>query len=756
MEALLKLEHKDFELLVSCNSYDRTFKKAAACMRVGADAEALQSYYIWSDKSAVLTCRGNTVVQGTHVPSAFFENTDYQYWIRFKTAVRTAYIDTPLRAVSEGFCFNEDAQVLYGHINYGNDIGRTDLKISYRPEGGEKQSFVFSYDVLSTKLDYHNDLKHIIRDIEQEYRMLSIDFFRRTHHSFAEKQQGETPDIIWWNVFREVNEEFIQAVKAVVDRPRHKISRKETYCRADKLKRLNPKLESELAEHRAETHRLYRTEVPDMSADTFENRFLKYAVKTVAMKFMELKARIVENYPMDSSIRFIETLTDTEEELKRLMNHSFFRMVGNFKGMNQESLALKQGTGYSQIYRIWLLLTCSYDLEEGIRSLELKDIATLYEIWCFIEVKNLVRSLLGENNLDVDNQSRVELNRHFTYSLTKGQTSKVVFSRMTSEGEKVELAEVIYNPKEDRKSDTNETSIEHTYSFTVPQKPDIVLQLTRRDIDTGFRLTYLFDAKYRIEKPQAEGADTPPDDAINQMHRYRDALYYDPRQEGLPIKKEVLGGYILFPGNGTDDEVAQADFYRSIEKVNIGAFPLRPNNKNSSCLLRNFLQSLIWEQPTLQILQDVKAQKGTTLTLEKSGTILAVTIFENGQREYYQQFMDREKEIEYYFGKITLSNQLSKLNFQKYDYFVPVIKGKIRDIYLIEHSSIRYRKELPRLNNRPIADDDVRIVLKLVKPSYLVGSKQFVSLHPNLFPPRRWGFREFVSVRELLGYAAAE
>lgn len=39
--------------------------------------------------------------------------------------------------------------------------------------------------------------------------------------------------------------------------------------------------------------------------------------------------------------------------------------------------------------------------------------------------------------------------------------------------------------------------------------------------------------------------DVPPDDAINQMHRYRDALYYDPKQEGLPIKKEVLGGYIL-------------------------------------------------------------------------------------------------------------------------------------------------------------------------------------------------------------------
>ena len=151
-------------------------------------------------------------------------------------------------------------------------------------------------------------------------------------------------------------------------------------------------------------------------------------------------------------------------------------------------------------------------------------------------------------------------------------------------------------------------------------------------------------------------------------------------------------------------------------------------------------------------MQDVKAQKGTNLTLEKSGTILAVTIFENGQREYFQKFIDREKEIEYYFGKITASNKLSQLNFQKYDFFVPVIRGQIRDIYQIAFSSIRYRKDLPHIHNKTIAEDDVRVVMKLVKPSYLVGNKKFISLQSSLFPPRRWGFKEFVSVRELLNY----
>ena len=33
---------------------------------------------------------------------------------------------------------------------------------------------------------------------------------------------------------------------------------------------------------------------------------------------------------------------------------------------------------------------------------------------------------------------------------------------------------------------------------TVAQKPDIVLQLTKHDLQKDMKMTYLFDAKYRI------------------------------------------------------------------------------------------------------------------------------------------------------------------------------------------------------------------------------------------------------------------
>ena len=55
----------------------------------------------------------------------------------------------------------------------------------------------------------------------------------------------------------------------------------------------------------------------------------------------------------------------------------------------------------------------------------------------------------------------------------------------------------------------------------------------------NIKLTYLFDAKYRIDNQLTNGVDTPPDDAINQMHRYRDAIYYKENCTNT-LKKEVI------------------------------------------------------------------------------------------------------------------------------------------------------------------------------------------------------------------------
>jgi phosphatidylethanolamine-binding protein (PEBP) family uncharacterized protein len=165
--------------------------------------------------------------------------------------------------------------------------------------------------------------------------------------------------------------------------------------------------------------------------------------------------------------------------------------------------------------------------------------------------------------------------------------------------------------------------IENVESLTVPQKPDIVLQLTKDDIQKGMKMTYLFDAKYRIEGRTVNGVDTPPDNAINQMHRYRDAIYYK-EHSSSELKKEVVGGYILFPGDGQKADVAASKFYKSIEEVNIGAFPLRPKDIENRELLVKFIESLIGRAST-QILEKAIPQKGLQYTtFEPKGSMYMI------------------------------------------------------------------------------------------------------------------------------------
>ena len=575
---LLTIVHQDFTLSIECGKFDAIWDKA----KNNIGEEQLTSTYSWSDGVVLVKRNDEPIENGQVAPGIFFDNADYPIWVEFKDYVKKAQFGSILQNENEKFTFRK--QILAGFLNYGNEVGRSEIQLIYQV-GAETRNFVFSSEVLSTKLNYHDHWEKIIEDIEQEYRMLSLDYMRRTFHGFSPDSSGDTPEIIWWSVFNNEQKKFIKACKNIIDRPRHRLHGKETYKRADRLTFVPSSIENELAEHRNDTAHLYRVEQRVWTNDTQENRFLKFALGQITAKYESLKKRIeaVKN----ASEVMKEDMQTTLAVLKHLQRNTFFRTVGNYKGMSQESLVLQKATGYSQVYRTWSLLRKSYSLNDGIYRLQTKDIATLYEIWCFIEVSHIVKEKLHLSDDDIDHRNRMEMNGLFTWDLGKGEHSRILFKK-----DGIELAELIYNPKSSERENKS-VGIKDLVVPTVPQKPDIVLQLTKSDLQEGMKLTYLFDAKYRIDGKDKKGVDVPPEDAINQMHRYRDAIYYKDYQTDS-LKKEVIGGYILFPGDGEPTDVAVSKFYQSIDKVNIGAFPLRPKDVHNRQLLEQFI-----ENPTL-------------------------------------------------------------------------------------------------------------------------------------------------------------
>ena len=593
---LLTIQHEDFTMYVECSKYEAIWEKAVR--NVGEDN--LLTTYTWTDGVKSAKIGDDLLENGAQAKAVFFDNAEYPIWVEFETHVNKAQFGSMLQADNDRFSFR--GRTLAGFINYGNEIGRSELQLVYNI-GKEQRHFKLCYEVLSTKLNYHEHWKKIIEDIEAEYRMLSLDYMKRTFHGFTPDTTGDTPDLIWWSIFAKEQETFIKACRSIIERPRRRLKGYEVYLRADKLKRVLANIENELAEHRKEQAHLYRIEEHIQSNDTQENRFLKYALGQIADKYEMLKRRIEAVKNTSDTLK--KEMDAVQKDLTHLKRHPFFRTVGRFKGLTQESLVLQRATGYSQVYRTWNLLRRAYSLNDGIYRLQSKDIATLYEIWCFIEVSHIVKDLLGA---EADHRNRMEMNGIFTWELGKGDHSRILFRK-----DGVELAELVYNPKHTDKENGN-IGISNVESRTVPQKPDIVLQLTKDDLQKGMKMTYLFDAKYRIEGRTEKGVDTPPEDAINQMHRYRDAIYYkDNTGNDETLKKEVIGGYILFPGDGSPAEVANARFQQSLDEVNIGAFPLRPKDKENRKLLEDFIQKLIGSSAS-KILDEAIPQKGLHYT----------------------------------------------------------------------------------------------------------------------------------------------
>ena len=659
---LLTIEHKDFTMIVECTKFDGIWNKAKS--NVGEDK--LYSTYSWSDgvvsvKRTFDADHEIDIEQGVPAPATFFDNADYPIWIEFKDYVKDAQFGSILQNDNDRFSFRR--HILAGFINYKNEIGRSEIQIIYKVDK-ETRAFRFGFEVLSTKLDYHEHWRTIVEDIEREYRMLSLDYMRRTFHGFSPDQNGEHPDIVWWSVFEGEQQKFIKACKSIIDRPRHRLHGEEVYLRADKLKQTPHNIENRLAEHRKEPAYLYRVEQHILSNDTQENRFLKFALHQISKRYEDLRQRIEAVKTASGTMK--SAMLATSETLKRLQHHPFFRTIGRFKGISQESMVLQKATGYSQVYRTWNLLRRAYSLNDGLYRLQTKDIATLYEIWCFIEVSHIVKAQLHLDDEDVEHRNRMEMNGIFSWELGKGEHSRILFRK-----DGVELAELVYNPKNADKENDN-VGMKDLVVPTVPQKPDIVLQLTKNDLQQGMKMTYLFDAKYRIEGKD-KGVDVPPEDAINQMHRYRDAIYYKD-YDANALKKEVIGGYILFPGDGEPNDVAVSKFYKTIKEVNIGAFPLRPKDVENRKLLENFIDELIHTK-SYETIAHVIPQKGAYV--EVGNRVLIGLVKEDNR--LFQAFMDGTATL-YYSGK----QFPTTIALQDLHFFMPYIKGKgIRDVYEI-------------------------------------------------------------------------
>lgn len=707
------VENEDVNIRFSCPNHNHRIEEIVRNLCVQTDGSKDASKKM--SRFTILEGNGSFVFNGEKAEgndirheAVFFENTEYPLIVRGAHGKTLTEVSLEIngRSRSEEDPKNtiiSDGGELYGSLNFRNQVGMTDFTFRYKLKGEtQKRSLKFMTEVLSYKLDYRSDLRTIISDIEREYALLSAAFMKDTYLSMR-RHSGESHELIWWQIFKSCYKDIIAAAKTIIERPKRRLRSVPRYERAERMAVLPREFENEYQTHKGNPSHLYRTEEMILSHDTIENRFLKHALNEMTRKFISIKQHIMTALHLEDPMKIDTSIDEMENELLRLKNNSFFRGVGIFRGFSQDNLVMKQAHGYKTIMEKWIELQQGYELEEGLRKLEVKDISDLYEIWCFIKVKNIVEETLREmgKNAHQEVNGRA-INREFIPQLVYGGSMSFI------DKDNIELACVSYNAQVERADRRKESAITGTDTMTTVQRPDIVLRLSKTS-DSGMKYTYLFDAKYRIDDNKINNMDVPPEDAINQMHRYRDAIYYT--EEGIDkehLKKEIIAGYVLFPGKINPDalDLDAGDYYyqQSNRSIGIGAFPLRPDQKvilpdgsttvnplNSEKALRDQIRRWLEEENAREGLLDRSIpQKGLEYADEpvSKGTYFLHSIDRHVNKD--------KKAIEDGTGTEAVSgyNLISSgTDFQKVRYFVPVIGHEVKGYYKVESVMVVDKKK---------------------------------------------------------------
>lgn len=479
------------------------------------------------------------------------------------------------------------SQDLSGIINFKGDIGYTDLIVNVN----NKEELKITLEVYPSKITYKEDYKAILNDVNEEIYNLSYGFLSRTYMSTQIINKKNNNDSEFYSILTYVFDKLINSIDIILCNPNHMLQKQESIVKYHKVRNVSNESIKYLEKRPYLLNKVNNSYIPEkalvvkkiVSEDTKENRFTKFMLIKIIKKIDAFIVKyeknnkyenVAERYKTNKDIDVIERLRKYKREISKRLNTSFLSRVSPQFNEANLSLVFSMASGYKDFYKYYLMLQKGLSINSNIFTLSMKELSLLYEYWCFIKINSLLKKKYKLISTDV-----LKLNKDGVYvTLKKGKEASFKYLNPKTNEEFI----VYYNAGRDSK--------------TVSQKPDNILSVCKDGTSKAYE--FIFDAKYKIdtspkykEKYNTSG---PKEDDINTMHRYRDSIIYDYKKDKLfhkNINNCIFGAFVLFP---YDNEVKFKNhkFYKSIEEVNVGAFPFLPSTTG---LMENFLDELINE-----------------------------------------------------------------------------------------------------------------------------------------------------------------
>lgn len=470
-------------------------------------------------------------------------------------------------------------KILSGVLNFGTEIGLSEFKIYVN--GQEYLKVVM--EIFPSKIDYQEDYINILRDVNDEIYNLAFDFLKRTYLWSSLNENIGSSLTEFFSIISIIFDKLKTSIDIILKTPHHVLQQETSIVPFHKIKKSNMETIKWLEKNPQHMVLHEGKYVPNkalvtkknISFDTFENRFIKYILKSILKRLIDVKVNYTK-LKRDTDKEIIKSIDRMNKEIEKRVEFSFLKDVGDLYTLNSLSLVLNMAPGYRDVYKYYLMLIKGLSLNGEVFKISVKDLALLYEYWCFIKLNSLLKNkykLLKQDLVRIDNSG-------LFITLTKGRQASITYQNRNN-GEKFIL---VYNPPIGGLP-------------TVAQRPDNVLSLEKQRSKVKYE--YIFDAKYRINPAldgtaykQSYGLPGPEEDDINTMHRYRDAIVRD-ASDRPDFERTMFGAYILFPYNN-EEEYMEHNFYKSINKVNIGGLPFLPS---STHLVEELLEELIGETP---------------------------------------------------------------------------------------------------------------------------------------------------------------
>ena len=517
-------------------------------------------------------------------PFPLREQTPYLLFARSKTGAPVV-VEHRDPVLLRGLMASDEGRIVHGTINFGSQVGRSELVLRV---GGEAEATV-QVEVFPTKLNYAEDYQRLVADTQRIHTALVLEYLRSTLQPARAEVVRLPGELEWLLLLRHAMGALERALEQIARHPQRGLASESGILRAERVRRPGMsqrravargagsggwlRVGAELAVRERLQDRLSRP-----TLDTPEHRWLAAQLRRIRRRLTRLRATEAKRIAGERHSRALDELNSLERRLARCCTLAPLVAAEGDPPPGFASLQLLSAPGYAEAYRAILILDHGVNLGAANLQASAKELHLLYEQWCFLALVQLLTELTG-SALPSRELVGVEA-QGLRVRLRRGQRVRFV----TPDGRRIRLA---YNPRFGREP------------LLVPQQPDLLLDVRHPD---GSRRRVVLDAKYRLDSSLAfrrrYGAPGPPEEALNTLHRYRDAVGHATAEAspGEPERAEMQA-VALFPFQESElGEFRRSRLWTSIRRIGIGAIPLLPGGTE---YLAEWLGELVREKASL-------------------------------------------------------------------------------------------------------------------------------------------------------------